>query len=422
MLFVAAICALCLSTFGEAAHIKVGIYNAIPDLNGDGLQSYKVMIQDEFTKLTGHTVDAVVSGKEYDPYSNNLPGYLNTFDILEIDTTTLDTLLPGLIMETQEVGAHIDWGNMFPAAIEAGRRAYIEFAYPTLLCGNFILAMTPASPGDCPIDRGTTSFFEYKSVLETCKSNLMGWSPYKRLVAGKMSDEYGWYLPYIYLDGYIDIYGAERLQNGIEELEKGKVDTTLCERLRWFTGLCDYEGGQPKNICLDPPDDYDFIKDVVDHQSVLQFSFSEKLSLDVKLMADSNRMVHGLSSVSMGEENRLLQFTDSLVVSRQQWRQGVEKQIAIREFIEMFTSLQMRYKIAFGFDLKIPQTRYLLMPLKSFYLKTEAAYNPIYRDAALFLQTAVPAPVLNNKKKLQEILMKRCINVEVDKKKNKSEL
>ena len=89
MLFIAAICALCLSTFGEAAHIKVGIYNAIPDLNGDGLQSYKVMIQDEYKKLTGNTVDAVVSRTEYDPYSNNLRGYLNTFDILEIDTTTL---------------------------------------------------------------------------------------------------------------------------------------------------------------------------------------------------------------------------------------------------------------------------------------------------------------------------------------------
>ena len=89
MLFIAAICALCLSTFGEAAHIKVGIYNAIPDLNGDGLQSYKVMIQDEYKKLTGNTVDAAVSRTEYDPYSNNLRGYLNTFDILEIDTTTL---------------------------------------------------------------------------------------------------------------------------------------------------------------------------------------------------------------------------------------------------------------------------------------------------------------------------------------------
>ena len=336
-------------------------------------------------------------------------------------TTFTDTLFPEIV-KTDEIGAQIEWDNMFPAAIEAGRRAYTQFAYPTLLCGNFILAMTPASPDDCPIACGTTSFFEYKSALETCQSNLMGWSPYKRLVAGKMSDKHGWYLPYIYLDGYIDIYGARSLQTGIEELEKGNVDATLCQRLRWFTGLCNYEGGQPKNICLDPPKGYDFEKDVVEHQSVLQFSFSEKLSLHAKLIADSDRLdsdqlVDGLSSVSMGEDNILLQFTDSLVVSKKQWTDAdPEKNAAIREFIQMFTSLQMRYKIAFGFDLNIPQTRYLLMPLKTFYSRTEAAYNPIYRDAALFLQNAVPAPVLNNKEKLQEILIKKCMNADLDKK------
>ena len=90
MLFTA-IFFLCLSVFGETAHIKVGIYNAIPDLDDDGLESYKRMIEEEFKDRTAHTVDAVVDPNEYNPYSNSveLEDLLDEFDVLEIDTTSL---------------------------------------------------------------------------------------------------------------------------------------------------------------------------------------------------------------------------------------------------------------------------------------------------------------------------------------------
>ena len=90
MLFTA-IFFLCLSVFGETAEIKVGIYNAIPDLDDDGLESYKRMIEREFEDKTAHTVDAVVDPRDYNPYSERaeLEDFLDDFDVLEIDTTSL---------------------------------------------------------------------------------------------------------------------------------------------------------------------------------------------------------------------------------------------------------------------------------------------------------------------------------------------
>ena len=78
----------------SAVQIKVGIYNYIPDLNNDGLQAYKEMIQNDFKLyceanllIADCSVDAVVDSSVYDPYGN-LADYLENqgFDILEIDT------------------------------------------------------------------------------------------------------------------------------------------------------------------------------------------------------------------------------------------------------------------------------------------------------------------------------------------------
>ena len=331
-----------------------------------------------------------------------------------------------VIVKTEEVEATFNWTDVFPASEKAVIIGEEKYAYPTLVFGNFIHAITPAALPDCPISSGTASFSEYETALEICKSNLMGeWSDYERLVSGKMIDQDGWYQPYIYLDGYVDLHGAENLQQGLEDLMNGVVDDTLCERLKWFTGLCHHNDSEPQNLCLDTTSDVaTFIDDVVDHKGVLLYSSPEKLPLAVKKMEGSHRMIHGLGAVSMGNENVLLQFTESLVVSGDRWDEASSrKQSAIREFIEMFTSLQMRYNISSGFDLETPQNRYLLMPLMSFYSETDAADNPIYSDASDFLQNAIPAPPLEDPTTLHETLMSKCINIDNDSgKKTKSEL
>lgn len=78
----------------ESARISVALYNSIPDLNGDGLKSYKNLVEAEFKKSSSdqHEVLVVVD-EDYNPYSENLKEYLKTFDIIEIDAVNLGTQL-----------------------------------------------------------------------------------------------------------------------------------------------------------------------------------------------------------------------------------------------------------------------------------------------------------------------------------------
>ena len=76
----------------ESATIFVALYNDIPDLNEDRLNSYKNLVEIEFEKSCKdkHKVQVVVDEK-YDPYSSDLKKYLRTFDIIEIDAVKLGT-------------------------------------------------------------------------------------------------------------------------------------------------------------------------------------------------------------------------------------------------------------------------------------------------------------------------------------------
>ena len=124
---------------------------------------------------------------------------------------------------------------------------------------------------------------------------------------------------------------------------------------------------------------------------------------------------HAIASVPLGDEiNAMLQFTDGLVVSKQKWDGAQEdKQHAMKLFMTFFTGLDFRSKLAYGFDLKKPQVRYLLMPNKDFYRPpSAAAYDPIYRDACLFLSNAVAAPPLKDKQSIQQLLENKCLRKE----------
>ena len=86
------------STVAATLKIRVGLYNSIPDLNGDKLVSYKKMVENEFRQYclengVDFEVDAVVDESKYNPYAGKkaLEKHLTdgSFDMLEIDTATL---------------------------------------------------------------------------------------------------------------------------------------------------------------------------------------------------------------------------------------------------------------------------------------------------------------------------------------------
>lgn len=318
-------------------------------------------------------------------------------------------------LDEMDVGGNIK-EDIFPAAVQAMTVSETTYGYPTLLCGNFITSIGPVTTEKCPINKGVASQSEYQTALETCATNFgNSQEDFKTLLFGKMSDVYGWYLPYLYLDGYIDTKGDSSLEQAVEDLKHGTVDSDVCENLRWFFGLCD-NSDTGKNKCKDGTvSSSEVPSSVVDKESVLMFSFSETLAKVLKKADDRNRGPQSLASVSLGNQNLLLQFTDGLVVSRKRWMEHADdKKDAITQFMKFFTSSTFRYKLAYGVDLNKPQVRYLLMPNKDFYeAPSPAAYDPIYSHARKFLSTALPAPLLENKSEIQKVLNDKCLHITV---------
>ena len=87
-------CILTIQVVVESATIYVALYNSIPDLNEDSLDSYKNLVESEFKEYCNDKHDVmVVVDEEYYPYSDDLKKYLKSFDIIEIDAVKLGTQL-----------------------------------------------------------------------------------------------------------------------------------------------------------------------------------------------------------------------------------------------------------------------------------------------------------------------------------------
>ena len=301
--------------------------------------------------------------------------------------------------------------DMFPAAVEAMTQDKTIYGYPTLLCGNVVTSISPVTTEKCPINKGCGPLNEYKEALKICGNFFFPpHGSFETLMVGKMNDEDGWYLPYIYLDGYIDRYGKSSLTRAIKELEDGVIDNAVCTQLNWFVDLCQTRS-KTENKCKDGSMSTSDIQDSIIHQKgVLMFSFSEKLAEVLKKCPTAHKP-QALASVPLDDHNYMLQFTDGVVVSKERWMAHEEdKRDAIKQFVKMFTSSTFRYKLAYGVDLNKPQVRYLLIPNRDFYRSpSPAAFDPIYVNAAKFLEEAVPAPALKDKSKVQELLKRKCL-------------
>lgn len=397
----------CLS-ITSATNLKVGLYNSIPDLQKDGFATYQSMVENGFNTAE-HTVNAVVDPKEYSPYGD-LKEYLTNggFDLIEMDTASLLSVIDeGLIVE---VGAITPIpADTLPTARSSVQAYGRLFGYPTLACGNFMIGLSPSSECTCPLREFRTEFASFRASVEECKSLVQ--VPYLRLIGGKMNDASGWYLPFLYLDAYIDVYGPGTIDRARQELKEKHVDQTVCENLLWFIGLCtDSEG---KNNCFALDGDYvesssAVITDINDKETMHYFGFSERSAL-----LNADRCQYSAVSWPLGPSNYMLQFTDALVVGRKAWEEANEdKKNVIREFIKYFTGNELRRKIALGEDLQPPKNRYLLQATETFY---KSVSNPVYQDIYWQLQRSVAAPSPSTDEKqamqivLQNALDKKCV-------------
>ena len=401
----------------SAVELKVGIYNEIPDLANDGLASYKAMIEGGFNN-DDHTVDAVVDKDQYSPYGI-LTDYLSEdgFDLIEMDTANLREVVERDLLI--EIPTNLP-DDILPAAESAVTINRHLYAYPTLVCGNFLIGLTPDT---CPLRDARVDYNAFFHTMEECI--LPSRYDWERLLGGKMNDESGWYLPYLYIDGYIDIHGSESVEKAVDDVVRGVVDPILCERLSWYISCCSDNNGEGRNKCYyNFPGSYvssssNVYRDVQNYATYFYFGFSEKLA---QIEQDSDRISYAAISGPLGEVNYLLQFTDALVINRARWMAAdEEKRNAITAFVQYFLSNSLRQQIAMGADLKPPRARYLLQATKTFYQMTD---NIIYQDLFWSLSRAVAAPSLTSyqKKEMEQVLTRLCVNISYSSGKSKEEL
>ena len=396
---------ICFTT--ASINLKVGLYNSIPDLQGDNLTSYKLMVEKGFNN-DDHTVNAVVNEDDYSPYGP-LKKYLNRdFDLIEIDTANLLSILDLIVDINGVLPMSTDTLPTARSAVQVGNQL---FGYPTLACGNFIIGLYPSTECSCPLRKSRSDFMNFKSTMEKCTSNLMASFPmYERIIGGKMNDADGWYLPFLYLDSYIDINGPGSIDRAIQDLKQGIVDSNVCTNLQWFINLC---GNDPDgNKCYQKDvtgsyveDDDNVINDIKNENTMFFFGFSE---ITAKILPDSDFCPYSATSWPLGPSNYMVQFTDALVVSKKSWESASEeKQNAIREFVKYFTGYDLRRKIALGEDLSPPKNRYLLQAIESFYKSVD---DTIYQDLNWQLQRSVAAPSLSSedRKLMEEVLEEKC--------------
>ena len=396
----------------SAVNLRVGIYNEIPDLAKDGLASYKAMIESGFNNEY-HTVDAVVDPSEYSPYGN-LTAYLsqNGFDLIEMDTANLKEVVEADLVIQIPTPLPDD---ILQAAVSAVTINRFLYAYPTLVCGNFIVGLTPDI---CLLREARKNYIMFSKAMEECKTIIFNGGTYtwERMVGGKMNDEYGWYLPFLYIDGYIDIHGPHSVTQAVYEVLREVVDTELCQRLSWYISYCNDHKGESLNKCyVNFPGSYvnnssNVYPDVENFKTYFYFGFSEKVA---QIERGGIRKSYAAISGPLGSANYLLQFTDALVINKARWMAADdEKRNAIIAFVNYFLSNSLRRKIAMGEDLSPPQIRYLLQATETFYETTE---NIIYQDAFWSLNRAVPAPFLSDyeRKKIEDVLTSRCVQIPV---------
>ncbi|XP_064403379.1 uncharacterized protein LOC135348918 [Halichondria panicea] len=219
--------------------LKVGLYNSIPDLNDDGLKSLKDMVERGFS-TDDHSVNAIVSTDEYDPYLN-LSQYLQEdgFDLIEIDTVNIAGLVSNKLITPMHMVVGIDTQRFIKATVDAVSVSGVMYGVPTYACGNFLIALSPGSQSTCDLSGAieNNGYSGFEQELEICKDNLVT-NTYERLYAGKISDKEGWYLPFYYLDAWIDSHNPKLLRLALAELEVGVIDRRTCNKLSTFAYYC----------------------------------------------------------------------------------------------------------------------------------------------------------------------------------------
>lgn len=395
--------------------LKIGLYNYLPDLADDQLESYRLFVKSKWiAKNPNIDVELHVNWKTYDPYGD-LDVYLgdgdNSFDLIETDMVRAPELI-GKVLEMNEktMNDTVDIENYFEANIDSVRYGKNYFGFPTLTCGNFITQLQ--KDGESFIELNDRNYKEFISSLRNAKDasvsnqtcglprSKCSNSKFIRLLSGKINDTDGdgWYLPYIYLDAFMDTKGGEQLGKEIQNVLNEKPNAEVIQQLKTFFGFFRDNCGAFDQV--------DIIDDVVAREGGHYFGFSESLSKILKKSKYVNMKVRKVFTPPFGESNHALLYTDALVINKKKFKNAdMDTRKAVIEFVKFFTSDSFRREFVMGENLKPNRVLYLLVPNKNFYKETS---NPVYKTYSNILEKGINAPELyeNDRKKMQSILVR----------------
>ena len=377
--------------------LKVGIY-PIVDINNDQYKSLLTWIEATFEGQNPDIDLTIFSplNDVVDVYNQeSVAAYFQTTDaahILEIDALILgDTVNTGVIAEIDQYKYGLLLDNYLSLSLEAAAINGVYYAVPTYICGNFLMGINTDQTGTstCPLSNGKDSYEKLGAVLYQCKTDMIN-PPRKLTLLGNINDSSNYTLPLIYIDAYIDKYGADSVYDVINEPERILIDLEPAYNLLEYLRFCLFEN-QDFNIdgCMcsnGTVEDLDYLTNrIIGGESITVYGFSEFSGYFLKRAADMGVQIdiYDIIAPPLSYFNHLLMYTDGLIINKAKLTPNTQPDIDA--FIQFYTSLNTRLSIAFGDD--IPGShpaRYLLQARKDFYSDSRVTGDGIYAKLSPF--------------------------------------
>ncbi len=282
--------------------LRVPLYPFIPDAAGDQFKAMNARLEREF-EAAHPDIDLVINPScfkddFYEPaqLASSLKGEGEcAYDVIETDTAILgDLVAAGAVRPWPRLPENIDW---HPSGVSASTHTEQNALYgvPHWLCGHFVMSRDEAVRQA----RTTSALVQALNARNTAMPNM----------AFNMLGS--WNLPSLYLDGWVDAYGAQNLQSAVTT---SSYDQGVLRSLQTFSSTC---VSSRKNPCLDGTYDLEenfdlpatlFAENKVDATA----GYSERLHVILKkLPAGESPSSIKISSVPLAEGSRPILFTDS---------------------------------------------------------------------------------------------------------------
>ena len=369
--------------------LNFAMYPYIPDLNGDNFQSLKNMIKSRFEReCAADGLEVTINFVDSLQYAYDVKGIAKKFRNNDIDIMEVDAILLGEIAD-QDVLLPVDsvypaftLTNYFPAARWAVTYNGTVYGVPTLQCGNFLIELAD--------NRNTSPFLPVSEIrtmsdMEDALSGISGpGSDNSVILLGNFRGSLA--LPLFYIGSYIFKYKNKRPEEAYEA-QPFEPDEAVLDDLRTFSGFAQETDGSNKATDMyyeECPGD--MIERMVQSSHSLSTSHSERMGETLYRSREAKHVIN------VNSRNRLLTYTDALVINKQ--ISGSKKRI-VKKFLEFYSGLEMRTRIAMGEDLDVVAPRYVLPSRLDFYrtISADGVYQRIYqRFYELLIHYSVSAP------------------------------